>query len=349
MTATIEAAAAEDFATAVRAALSDLPPDELDELTGGLEADLLERAAESGEASWGDPVAYAEELRTAAGLPRLEAPIERRSLADEMTRMWRELRGSSRQLLARHPRLAVVSGVLGALRPAWWVFRGWSLALLIAWVINAGSNPTTPYLLVTPLSLTVLVVCVVVSVQFGRGAWKPAGSRAIVGVTNVLIALLAPFLVSWTIAQLNQAVYFYEMVANPYVQEGISVNGKYVTNVFAYDADGNLLEDVQLYDQDGDPVIVVGDPRQSTFISATDGSLLVPNDRVLGRPGWNVFPLDSVPQNALDPYGDVDADDAEPVDPPYDAVAPLGRGDGDAQTGEDAPEPSVTTGPLADR
>jgi len=38
--------AIEEFATAVRAALGDLPADEVDDLTDGLEADLTERAAD---------------------------------------------------------------------------------------------------------------------------------------------------------------------------------------------------------------------------------------------------------------------------------------------------------------
>ena len=58
----------DEFAAKVREALSDLPPDELDELTDGLEADLAERAEESG-LELGDPSAYAEELRAAAGYP----------------------------------------------------------------------------------------------------------------------------------------------------------------------------------------------------------------------------------------------------------------------------------------
>ncbi len=58
---------------AVRAWLADLPADEVEDLTAGMEADLAERAAESGGgtlgALLGEPEAYAAELRSAAGLP----------------------------------------------------------------------------------------------------------------------------------------------------------------------------------------------------------------------------------------------------------------------------------------
>ncbi|GAA3618916.1 hypothetical protein GCM10022223_39650 [Kineosporia mesophila] len=62
-----------DYLAAVRTALADLPADEVDELTGGLEADLAESLAENGSPVevFGPPEAYAAELRSAgAGGPR---------------------------------------------------------------------------------------------------------------------------------------------------------------------------------------------------------------------------------------------------------------------------------------
>ena len=60
-----------EYVQQVRAELADLPPDDVEELTGGLEADLAERLAESpdGLAGLGSPQVYAAELRSAAGLP----------------------------------------------------------------------------------------------------------------------------------------------------------------------------------------------------------------------------------------------------------------------------------------
>ena len=60
------------YVRAVRAWLGDLPADEVEDLTAGMEADLAERAAESGGplgGLLGQPEAYAAELRSAAGLP----------------------------------------------------------------------------------------------------------------------------------------------------------------------------------------------------------------------------------------------------------------------------------------
>ena len=66
------------YVGAVRAWLGDLPPEEVEDLTAGMEADLAERAAESGDtlgALLGEPEAYAAELRSAAGLPPRWVPV----------------------------------------------------------------------------------------------------------------------------------------------------------------------------------------------------------------------------------------------------------------------------------
>ena len=56
------------FATSVRHALGDLPAQEVDDLTDGLEADLAQVYAGEHPRALPDPSAYAMELRTAAGL-----------------------------------------------------------------------------------------------------------------------------------------------------------------------------------------------------------------------------------------------------------------------------------------
>lgn len=80
-------AAIRDFAAAVREQLSDLPADDIDDLTDGLEADLTEQAADAAAADGGtenaaptspergDPVAYAAKPRSAAYLPPRREPV----------------------------------------------------------------------------------------------------------------------------------------------------------------------------------------------------------------------------------------------------------------------------------
>ncbi len=60
------------YVAQVRAELSDFPPEEVEDPTMGMEADLSELAAESAHDvrdHLGTPQAYAAELRSAAGLP----------------------------------------------------------------------------------------------------------------------------------------------------------------------------------------------------------------------------------------------------------------------------------------
>ena len=60
------------YVSEVRAELADLPAEDVDDLTGGMEADLSELATESGGdliGRLGTPGLYAAELRAAAGLP----------------------------------------------------------------------------------------------------------------------------------------------------------------------------------------------------------------------------------------------------------------------------------------
>ncbi len=90
------------FVAAVRRALDDLTPDEIDDLTGGLEADLDDALTDGGATSgierFGSPADYAAELRSAAGLP------PRAATGDGARRAWS--RWSARSV------------------PSWW--RGWS-------------------------------------------------------------------------------------------------------------------------------------------------------------------------------------------------------------------------------
>ena len=57
-----------EFMGQVRAHLLDLEPEELQDLTEGLGADLSDLVAERGRGALGDPADYARELRSAAGL-----------------------------------------------------------------------------------------------------------------------------------------------------------------------------------------------------------------------------------------------------------------------------------------
>jgi hypothetical protein len=118
------------FAAAVRDALADLPEEERDELTDGLEADLSESLAEDLRRTLPDPVAYAAELRAAAGLP---APSRKRGTFAGLAGSWRDTVADVRIAIRRNPALAGALDFASTLRPIWWVLRAW----LAVWISSA--------------------------------------------------------------------------------------------------------------------------------------------------------------------------------------------------------------------
>ena len=320
------------FASAVRAALSDLPPDELDELTDGLEADLAERAEESG-LDLGDPGAYAEELRAAAGYPPRSARSHLGDTLPNLRTVPQELRRRWDALVASHSLIASAVSFFVALRPAWWVLRGLVVWALVAGFFGVGAVTWWPF----------AVAAVVLSVQLGRGrmlgrAWV----RGTLVVVSVIAVVAAPFLIQKALDTWTNAGY-YQSVDETYYPQGLTRDGIPIDNIFAYDAQGQPIDQVQLFDQTGQPLDLVGD-TSSDFWGAQDGSMVVPNGDVPGRAGWNVFPLSHV--NSWSDYEDDGAlDDSEisATDFPVTSVKPLS---GYEATGTPMTEGTPLAGPT---
>ncbi|CAN5210195.1 hypothetical protein BH11ACT3_BH11ACT3_08980 [soil metagenome] len=293
-TATREEIAA--FAASVRIALADLPAEELDDLTDGLEADLAERTADadadSGDGALGDPVAYAEELRAAAGYPPRPARSHLggtlpnlRTLPHEMLQRWEALR-------AEKPAVGAAVAFAISLRPVWWIARAWA-AYYIVGAIAGGAYRGFTGIPSNGFAWLLLLGFVVLSVQFGRGRWlRREGARAVLLVSSGVLAIALPFLVAGAQQDASNLAYntYYDDGSYAQPQGLVNGNGEQVSNIYAYDAQGNPLDQVQLYDQNGTPLSVAVRPND-LWLDASDGSMLVPNGDVPGRPGWNVFPL----------------------------------------------------------
>lgn len=247
------------FVTRVRAHLADLSEEECEELVGGLEADLSEQAAD-GALVLPDPKQYAEELRAAAGLP-----VARRFPAPRFgpARTWwfalTERSAATRQVWA----------LLEAMRPAWWVLRAWIAVTLLDQLAGEWEYVTLwPTLGVPGLGAFLLVVAVVVSVLVGQGKlWPGSGpdrttvARSVLLALNAL-ALLAPLSFSGDGSQVESYA-----AAVPYRDPAKQVlhNGKdVVRNIYAYDAAGQPLVGVQLFDQKGRPVEVAPESSMGT-------------------------------------------------------------------------------------
>ena len=287
------------FAAGVRAALADLPAEEVDDLTEGLEADLAESLAEDLRRTLPDPVAYAAELRLAAGLPgRVPRPTVRNRLAD----VWRDEAARTRSAIADNPALASFVDFVLTLRPAWWIVRAW----IATWLLAALFGEERGFAF-EPVWFVPLLGATIVSVQWGRGRWQFTGLRQIVVIGNIVAAVaLVPVLAA---ADSNMGDTYYETdYADPGAPtaEGLSMDGQPVTNIYAYDSAGNKLTGVQLFDVDGKPIV----PLRDTDVTSI---LQTPATLETGVEAYNVYPL-AVAQVIWDSYGEMVPDpNADPA------------------------------------
>ena len=181
------AAQVQEYVSAVRAALSDLSLEEVEDLTAGMDADLGELLAERGgtlEVALGSPQAYAAELRTAAGLPAAAGPGRRTISLGDWSRAWSERVSVQMQ---RRPWLAGLLRGLVAIRPAWWVLRGLIAAWAVAGVLGLQAAALVPR---DARMLVLSILGVTGSVALARGPQGSAVTRSLVGLGNALAILL---------------------------------------------------------------------------------------------------------------------------------------------------------------
>jgi hypothetical protein len=239
----------------VRLHLSDLPAEELDELVGGLEADLAERAAElpAGSdltSSFGAPEVYAAELRSAAGLPPrvTGAPIAPRR--NGLREVEASVRADRDRWLVRWPWLK-------DLRPAWWLARGAMAGLFPIWWVGVGLR--------NPVAWLFVLGGAAVSFAWSRRDPAPSSwSNRLLVLGNVAAVLLVlPFLALLPARVSQGPEVIYESSPGPVSGDsGVWVNGEAALNLYAYDAEGNRIDNVRLFNQYGQAVSV---PSEAWF------------------------------------------------------------------------------------
>jgi len=133
--------------------------------------------------------------------------------------------------------------------------------------------------------------------------------------------------------------------------DGVVVDGMQVSNLFAYDAEGNPLTDVQIYDDRGRPVRTTYDDGagQYWFPESTQPWSFVPRADADGRSRWNVYPLQGAPTEAFT-YDDTGMQvlptGTSPTTPPWPfAKAPALDAPATATLGADGPAPSPSPTP----
>ncbi|MEU7930973.1 HAAS signaling domain-containing protein [Micromonospora echinofusca] len=242
-----------DYAARVRAALADLAPAHRDELTEDLPEHLAEVAAEAGGSlvdRLGEPEAYAAELRAAAGVAVAGTGGRRldRRLGVAVDRIRARAHRWDVQL---GPPLgyATASEFLRLLRPAWWVLRGYLAAMLVTVITTGDSFGVLPELNGSTLAgLVLLAGAVLASIWLGHhtpGLTRPKRRLLHAGTAVLVIFGMVG------LADMNGRV-----GSGDFGYEQTSIDGRYdhVRDVFVYDSEGRLVENVRLFDQNGDPI-----------------------------------------------------------------------------------------------
>ncbi|MGO2519110.1 MAG: hypothetical protein ACTH8F_03220, partial [Microbacterium sp.] len=254
--------------------------------------DLTDQAADDDAAlDLDDPIGYAEELRAAAGLPDRATAAKRAPLRIRVATRLGTLADRIRQSAFG----AWMLDLLLALRPVWWVLRGFGMFAIVALpfgFINSGYGGW--FLPENLWEWLVLLGLVLVSVQWGRDRWLPKNAlRHMRIIVSVIAIIMLPVALG---SVLSPRVEYVD--GGGYQQPGLLLDGVQVGNVFAYDENGELIDSVQLYTDKGTPLNLFGKVVDGTgedgwysFGWNGDDPVRVPFDDARGSDIWNIYPL----------------------------------------------------------
>jgi hypothetical protein len=237
---------AERYLKDVAPHLAALPAEERADLLEDLAQHLREIAAEEGPPlveRLGPPEAYAADLLASAGVAtghRPTVPLLNRlaSVVEGGRRSW-----AGQELVRLTP----------VLWPAWWVVRAYLAVSLLAAAQGVGADAfPLPKLFGNGfIGLVAILSAIPLSVRLGQRSPGRSGRLLLMGA-NVVLAIYGLSLLGD-----GGAVHYVESY-DPvtYAERGClaAASGQPITNLYAYDSDGRLLDPALLFDQDGQPV-----------------------------------------------------------------------------------------------
>lgn len=198
----------ERYVGQVAAALADLRAearaDLLEDLPGHLAEVLTEGEGVTLHDRLGDPSAYAAELRSAAGFAPVATTGRAAPRLAEVSAQLRERLERADAALGALLGYGRAVELLRALRPGWWVLRGWIVALMIRGAfLHAHWTGFVPRVDGDwPLGVLLLAACVVASAAIGhrtsRGSAQTRLTAALVSVTIAVFGIcIARNVVGW--------------------------------------------------------------------------------------------------------------------------------------------------------
>jgi hypothetical protein len=176
--------AVESYLETIARELADLPEAERNELL----EDLAEHFSEFGGddelvAALGDPIAYARELREAAGLARPLAPAAHVTMIDRLR--------ANRDAIRQSTWSRAVAAFLPELRPAWWVLRAWLVVAAFAGGIDFPFPEVADNGFV---GLLALIIAIPLSVKLGIMArdGRRRGINTALSILGALFVIVLP-------------------------------------------------------------------------------------------------------------------------------------------------------------
>ena len=228
--------------------LAALPAEERADLLDDLAQHLREIAAEEGPPlaeRLGPPETYAAELLASAGVATDRGPsapllARARRVAERGRQSW-----AGRELARLSP----------TLRRTWWVARAYLAVAFLADAQGVAADVfPIPKLAGSQLiGLLAILAAIPLSVRLGEQS-LPRSGRLLVAGTGIVLAIYGLSLVDDAGATHVQWVEAFDPPT--YADRGClaAASGQPITNLYAYDSEGRLLDPVLLFDQDGQPV-----------------------------------------------------------------------------------------------
>ena len=285
MTNKVQNRLVEKFLSEIEEFLQDLGPELREDILREVRENLEARAEdEKGELSLPNSLEYANDLRQAAGLEPV-APQKR---------VFKDFVAGIRERLDYSPVANAVRSFLRPFKPLFWIAIGISTFGFIQLYILGDT-----YYFGVPSNLEEWLLWIAIilgSVWVGSANFGPLLRRI---RALAVLATFIPMVLMFQGITYGVVTTIEDLVnGNPALRTtGLIYNGLPVTNIFPYDAEGNLLRDVRLVDDMGRPLnssaqnLVTPITTQQNDGDYQINGYLRPSIDEDGEEVWNVFPL----------------------------------------------------------